>query len=81
MAKAMAGFISGIVAFASVGGPATARHGTSQTIRKKFAWCVDPDDVQVAEVDALPVFPVVTRAALGPDVAWMRCMDERFLLV
>lgn len=30
---------------------------------------VDPDDVQVAEVDALLVVPVAAGAAFGPDVA------------
>lgn len=30
---------------------------------------VDPDDVQVAEVDALLVLPVAAGAAFGPAVA------------
>lgn len=35
-------------------------------------WGVDPDDVQMAEVDALFIIPAVTGAAFGPDVGGMR---------
>lgn len=35
-------------------------------------WGVDPDDVQMAEVDALFIVPAVTGAALGPDVSGMQ---------
>lgn len=34
-------------------------------------WCVYPDDIKVAEVDAFFIVPVVTGAALGPDMVRM----------
>lgn len=40
---------------------------------------VDPDDVQVAEVDALFVLPAAARAAFGPDVASVLSRRRRLL--
>ena len=44
-------------------------------------WRVDPDNVQVAEVDALFVVPAATGAAFGPDVARMRRLNWQLRLV
>lgn len=32
-------------------------------------WRVDPDNIQVAEVDAFFIIPIVTGAAFGPDMS------------
>lgn len=39
---------------------------------------VDPDNVQVAEVDALFIVPAAAGAAFGPDAVW-RCSLSRQL--
>lgn len=43
-------------------------------------WCVDPDDVQMAEIDALVVQPVATGAALGTNPFESRWIARCFRL-
>lgn len=50
-------------------------------VRGSLPWCIDPDYVQVTEVDALSVLPVVTGASLGPDVVRMNRLDRRLQMV
>lgn len=51
------------------------RKGTSKAVRKKFTWCVDPDNIQVAEVNAFLIIPAVAGAAFGPDSVWTLSLD------
>lgn len=44
-------------------------------------WRIDPDDIQVAEVDTFFIIPAVAGAALGPDMVWMRTLSRRLHLV
>lgn len=42
---------------------------------------VDPDNIQVAEVDAFFIIPVVTGAAFGPHAVWMWSLSRQLCLV
>lgn len=48
-----AGTIGGIRTFTSTSGTPATGQRTPKTKRGDLIWCVDPDDVQVAEIDAL----------------------------
>lgn len=43
---------------------------TILTISEASPWCIDPDNIQMAEVDAFFIVPVAAGAAFGPDVVW-----------
>lgn len=80
MAETGAGFVGCVEAFASLSWTAPAtRQGTSEAIRKELTRRVDPDNIQVAEVDAFFIIPAVTGAAFGPDavlvwsLSWQLC--------
>lgn len=72
MAEALAGVVIWALALTTSSRSAAARQGTSQSVRSSLAWCIDPDDVQVAEVDALLIHPVVAGAPLGSDAVRSR---------
>lgn len=80
MAEIRAGCIVGAGALAAVGRAAPTGQGTSQAIRKDFTGRIDPDNIQVAEVNALLIVPAVTGAALGPDAVWLWTLGSRLSL-
>lgn len=76
MAEAGAGFIGRVAAFASLSWTAApTRQGTSKAVRKELTWCVDPDNIQVAEVDAFFIIPAVAGAAFGPDSVFVSSLS------
>lgn len=40
-------------------------------------WRIDPDNIQMAEVDAFLIIPVVAGAAFGPDAVWTCSLSLR----
>lgn len=81
MAETGAALIGWVGTFAAVGRTTAAtRQGASHAVREDFTGGVDPDNIQVAEVDAFFVQPAVTGAAFGPDTVWMWSLSREVSL-
>lgn len=70
MAESGAGPVGWVGTFTSPGRAATSGQGAAKTVGDDLIGSVDPNYVQVTEVDAFIVQPVTAGASFNPGVVW-----------
>lgn len=70
VAESGAGPVGWVGTFTSPGRAATSGQGAAKTVGDDLIGSVDPNYVQVTEVDAFIVQPVTAGASFNPGVVW-----------
>lgn len=70
VAESRAGPVGWVGTFTSPGRAATSGQGAAKTVGDDLIGSVDPNYVQVTEVDAFIVQPVTAGASFNPGVVW-----------
>lgn len=70
VAEGIAGSVSSAGALTAACRAAPARQGTAQAVYRHLTGCIDPDDVQVAEVVTLGILLIIASAAFGSHAMW-----------